>query len=376
VTTSTEQMEPTAALNVLAKASSPAASSPPSNAPVPTSSAALPAVRLSSRQKVAVLLAQLGTQRAAPVLKEMTDDEAIGLTKEILGLPPLSNETVVEVLAEFIERIGRTNLVSQGGLELAREFLKERLGQTRAQEIIDQIEGQQATSPLSGLLRIDPQQALAILGEQQPQVVAVLLAYLPPDEAARLLSELDPAFRVRVAKRIARLTRVDPTAIRQATALLERKLRTSQSSSATTLTGGTTAMAEILNHSDRSIEQQVLQEIEGEDQELAEQIRAKLFTFDDVMKLDDKALQQIFRKLDASTLALAIKGPQLSPEVGTKFRRNLSERVNAMIDEEIEVMGAVRNSQINAAQAAIVRVARQLDAEGIIVIAQDGEVIE
>jgi flagellar motor switch protein FliG len=293
----------------------------------------------------------------------------------MVGLPPLSNETVVEVLAEFMDRISRTNLVSQGGLELAREFLKERLGQTRAQEIIDQIEGQQATSPLSGLLRVDPQQALAFLGEQQPQVVAVLLAYLPPDEAARLLSDLDPAFRVKVAKRIAKLTRVDPTAIRQATALLERKLRNSQSSGATTLTGGTTAMAEILNHSDRSIEQQVLTEIEGEDQDLAEQIRAKLFTFDDVVKLDDKALQQIFRKVDAPTLALAIKGPQLSSEAVAKVRGNLSERVIAMIDEEMEVMGAVRGSQINAAQAAVVRAARQLDAEGVIVIAPDGEVV-
>jgi flagellar motor switch protein FliG len=366
VTTSTEQLEPIAAVNVLARVGSPMSVAPPAQA----------ASRLSSRQKVAVLLAQLGTQRAAPVLKEMTDEEAIGFTKEMVGLPPLSNETVAEVLAEFMDRISRTNLVSQGGLELAREFLKERLGQTRAQEIIDQIEGQQATSPLSGLLRVDPQQALAFLGEQQPQVVAVLLAYLPPDEAARLLSDLDPGFRVKVAKRIAKLTRVDPTAIRQATALLERKLRNSQSSGATTLTGGTTAMAEILNHSDRSIEQQVLTEIEGEDQDLAEQIRAKLFTFDDVVQLDDKALQQIFRKVDAPTLALAIKGPQLSPEAVAKVRSNLSERVIAMIDEEMEVMGAVRSSQINAAQAAVVRAARQLDAEGIIVIAPDGEVVE
>jgi flagellar motor switch protein FliG len=362
----TDQMESTAIVNVPAKAGPVAPASPP----VPQA-----AIRLSSRQKVAVLLAQLGTQRAAPVLKEMTDEEAIGFTKEMIGLPPLSNEAVIDVLGEFVERIGRTNLVSQGGLDLAREFLQERLGQTRAQEIIDQIEGQQATSPLSGLLRVDPQQALAFLGEQQPQVVAVLLAYLPPDDAAKLLSELDPAFRVKVAKRIARLTRVDPTAIRQATALLEGKLRNSQASGPTTLTGGTTAMAEILNHSDRSIEQQVLSEIEGDDQDLAEQIRAKLFTFDDVVKLEDKALQQIFRKMDAPTLALAMKGPQLSAEALAKIRGNLSERVITMIDEEIEVMGAVRNSQINAAQAAIVRTARQLDAEGIIVISPDEEML-
>jgi flagellar motor switch protein FliG len=359
MTTSTEQLVPADPGAAVAKVSTGA---------VPRTSSSL-----SNRQKVAVLLAQLGTQKAAPILKEMTDEEAITLTTEMIALPQLSTETVVEVVAEFLDRISHSDLVSQGGLEMARQLLNDRLGQTRAQEIIDQIEGQQSSGPLSGLLRVDPQQALAVLGEQQPQVVAVLLAYLPPEDAASLLSELDPTFRVKVAKRIAKLTRVDPTAIRQATALLEGKLRNSRASGATTLTGGATAMAEILNHSDRSVEQQILAELEGDDHELAEQIRSKLFTFDDVVTLEDKALQQIFRKVDASTLALALKGPQLSPDVLTRIRRNLSERVTTMIDEEMEVMGAVRSTQINAAQALIVRTARQLDAEGIIIIARDGE---
>jgi flagellar motor switch protein FliG len=366
VTTSMDQMEPTAVVPAVGKSAEGTA---------PRSSEIASATHLSNRQKVAALLAQLGALKAAPILKEMTDEEAISLTTEMVGLPPLSTETVVEVLAEFMDRVSRSDLVSQGGLEMAREFLQERLGQTRAQEVLDQIEGQQFSGPLAGLLRVDPQQALAVLGEQQPQVVAVLLAYLPPEDAASLLSELDPTFRVKVSKRIAKLTRVDPAAIRQATALLEGKLRNSQSRGTTTLTGGTTAMAEILNHSDREVEQQILGELEGDDQELAEQIRAKLFTFDDVVKLDDKVLQQIFRKIDPPTLALAMKGPQLTPESLSRMRGNLSERVLTMIDEEMEVMGGVRGSQINAAQASIVRIARQLDAEGIIVIARDGEVV-
>jgi len=333
------------------------------------------AAQLTSRQKIAVLLAHLGTQKAAPVLKEMSDDEAIGFTKEMVGLPPLSSAMITEVLAEFMERVSRSELMGQGGLEMARAFLQERLGQTRAQEVMDQIEGQRAASPISGLLRIDPQQALAVLGGQQPQVVAVLLAYLPPGEAANLLSVLDPAFRVKVAKRIAQLTRVDPVAIRQATSLFAEKLRGAQVGGSTTMAGGTATMAEILNHSDRSIEQQVLKELEEEDSALVEQIRAKLFTFDDVIKLEDKSLQQIFRKLDAPTLALAMKEPRLSPEILAKIRSNLSERVTAMVDEELEAMGTVRGSQINAAQATIVRTARQLDAEGIIVIAREDEVV-
>lgn len=332
-------------------------------------------MKLSNRQKVAVLLAQLGAQRAAPLLKEMSDDEAISLTREIISLPKLSTASVNEVLAEFMDRVSQSSLIGQGGLDIAREFLQERLGQSRAREIMEQIEGQHAASPLSGLLRVDPQQALAILGAQQPQVVAVVLAYLPPEDAASLMGALDPAFRVKVAKRIAQLNRVDPAAIRKATSLLVGKLRSSQGSGSTTAAGGTTTMAEILNHSDRSIEQQVLSGIEEDDQDLAERIRAKLFTFDDVVKLDDKALQQIFRKADPPTLALAMKEPHISSEALEKIRRNLSERVIAMVEEELEVMGSVRSSQINAAQSAIVAIARQLDAEGIIIIARDEDVI-
>lgn len=334
-----------------------------------------PQANLNNRQKVAVLLAHLGAHRAAPVLKEMSDSEAISFTKEMVGLPLISSTAIIDVLAEFMDRVSRPELAGKGGLKMAKEFLSERLGQARAQEIMDQMEGQHATGPLSGLLRVDPQQALAVLGAQQPQVVAVLLAYLPPEDAASLLSALEPAFRVKVAKRIAQLTRVDPVAVRQATTLLVGKLRNSEGSGPTTLAGGTAVMAEILNHSDRSIEQQVLNELERDDQALAEQIRSKLFTFDDVLQLDEKSLQHIFRRLDTPTIALALREPSLTPESVAKIRANLSERVNTMVDEEIEVAGTVRAAQINAAQAQVVRTARQLDADGVIVIARDNEVV-
>lgn len=332
-------------------------------------------IPLTNRQKVAVLLAHFGAQRVGPVLKEMSDEEAISLSKEIVSLPAVNNETVVDVLAEFMERCSQPDFAGHGGLSLARAFLEDRLGQTRAQEIMDQIEGQQATGPLSGMLRVDPQQALAVLGAQQPQVVAVLLAYLAPEDAAGLLSALEPGFRAKVAKKIAQLNRVDPVAVRHATSLLVGKLRNADAAGSTTVAGGSSVMAEILNHSDRSIEQQVLSEIELEDQALAEQIRAKLFTFDDVLKLEDKSLQHIFRRVDAQTLALAMREPSLSAEAIAKIRANVSERVSTMIEEEREVMGQVRATQINAAQASIVRVARKLDAEGVIVIARENEIV-
>lgn len=330
---------------------------------------------LTNSQKVAVLLAHLGAQRVAPLLKEMSDDDAIAFSKEIISLPPVSNEAVVEIIAEFMERFSAPDIGGQGGLSLAREYLQERLGHARAQEILDQIEGQQATGPLSGLLRVDPQQALAVLGAQQPQVVAVLLAYLSPEDAAGLLSALEPGFRAQVAKKIAQLNRVDPAAVRHATALLVGKLRNADAGGSTTVAGGSSVIAEILNHSDRAIEQHVLSEIEKDDTALAEQIRAKLFTFDDVLRLDDKSLQHIFRQVDASTLALAMREPSLSPEAIERIHSNVSERVKVMIEEERDVMGVVRAAQINGAQTTIVRTARRLDAEGLIVIARENETV-
>lgn len=330
--------------------------------------------QLSNRQKAAVVLAYLGPQKASPLLKEVPEAEAIALVSEIASLPKLDSDTIKAVMEEFLWQLSKT-AGGESGLEIARKLLEERLGPTRAQEIIEQMEGQKAASPLAKMMLNDPHQAISLLSEQQPQVVAVILAYLPAGDAASLLSQLDPVFRLKVAKRIAQLTRVDPAAIRQATNLLVNKLRKTGAGSATTNTGGTAAIAEILNHADRNLQEKILEDISKEDQELAEQIRAKLFTFDDLMKLEERALQQIFRKADPQTLALALKTPNLNQETVIKIRQNLSERVVGMVDEELEVMGSVRTSQIGAAHASLIAMARQLDQEGIITIQGEDEVL-
>ena len=225
------------------------------------------------------------------------------------------------------------------------------------------------------LAHADPRQVVAILAEQQPQTVAVLLAHMRPEDAARIMAELPGEFRIKVARRIAQLDRVDPAAVRQTTALIEAKLRSLHTVGALTVAGGASAIAEILNHSDRQTERQILGELESQDSELAEQIRANLFTFDDVVALDARSLQQILRRVPASTLAAALKGAQLDGAAMAHIRGNLTERGAQTLDEELEVLGAIRTSQVDAAQAEIVRTARELDAEGVIVIARNDEVV-
>jgi flagellar motor switch protein FliG len=334
-----------------------------------------PAIVLTNRQKVAVVLAQLGPRKATPILKEMSDPDAIAFTTEVANLPSLDSETVVGVLGELVTRIHESTLVNQGGITLARQFLQERLGQARADEVLDELENKSTVGPLAVLAHADPRQVVAILAEQQPQTVAVLLAHMRPEDAARIMAELPAEFRIKVARRIAQLDRVDPAAVRQTTALIEAKLRSLHTVGALTVAGGASAIADILSHSDRQTERQILGELESQDSELAEQIRANLFTFDDVIALEARSLQQILRRVPASTLAAALKGTQLDGEAMAHIRGNLTERGAQTLDEELEVLGAIRSSQVDAAQADIVRTARDLDAEGVIVIARNDEVV-
>src|ERR1700727_843629 len=327
-----------------------------------------PAIVLSNRQKVAVVLAQLGPKKANPILREMSDPDAIAFTTEVANLPSLDSDTVVGVLAELVTRIHESTLVNQGGITLARQFLQERLGQARADEVLDELETKSTVGPLAVLAHADPRQVVAILAEQQPQTVAVLLAHMRPEDSARIMAELPGEFRIKVARRIAQLERVDPAAVRQTTALIEAKLRSLHTVGALTVAGGASAIADILSHSDRQTQRQILGELESQDSELAEQIRANLFTFDDVVALDARSLQQILRRVPSSTLAAALKGAQLDGDAMAHIRSNLTERGAQTLDEEIEVLGAVRASQVDAARADIVRTARELDAEGVIVM--------
>jgi flagellar motor switch protein FliG len=329
---------------------------------------------LTNRQKVAVVLAQLGPKKATPILNELSDPDTIAFTTELANLPSLDTATVVGVLGEFVARIQESSLVNQGGITLARQFLQERLGQVRADEVLEQMDTGHA-GPLAALANADPRQVVAVLSEQQPQTVAVLLAHMRPEDAARIMVELPGELRTKVARRSAQLDRVDPAAVRQTTTLIEAKLRSLDTVGALTVAGGASAIAEILNHSDRQTERQILGELEHEDSALVEQIRANLFTFDDVVALEARSLQQILRRVPSATLAAALKGAQLDPDTMANIRNNLTERGAQTLDEEFEVLGTIRASQVDAAQAEVVRTARELDAEGVIVIPRNDEVV-
>jgi flagellar motor switch protein FliG len=329
-------------------------------------------VALSGPQKAALVIAQLDEEHAQRVLKSLTEIEVIDLIAEMASLPTLEPPVVRTVLSEFLEQAAVLFQVKQGGVDVARKLLEDRLGRARAEEIISELEMGGQVHPLAFLNKIDPLQVASFLADEHPQTIAVVLAHLSSDDAARVLAEMEEQLRVDVARRIATLGRIPPEAVSQVAEVLERKLANLiRSGVVTTEIGGISSIVSILNHSERSTEKQILSELEETDPELAEQIRNELFVFDDITNLDDRTLQRVLRNVVAKDLAVALKG--VSDQVREKFLHNMSERAQEDLTEEMEILGPIRVSQVESAQQAVVRVVRELESAGEIVLVRGDE---
>jgi flagellar motor switch protein FliG len=260
--------------------------------------------------------------------------------------------------------------VGQGGVDVARKLLRERLGNSKTEEILDQFIGVTYSHPLSFLHRIDPQQIASFIGDEHPQLIALVLSHLPPDSAAQVIASLEETTRPDVARRIATMDRISPEVVQQVAEFLEQKLAAVLRAGASggNEMGGLSSIVAILNQTERASEQQILSELEQSDPELAERIRNEMFVFDDVASLDDRTLQQILRNVVPKDLAVALK--TVTETVREKFLRNVSERAAQDVLEEIELLGPTRVSQVESAQGTIVKTVRELEASGEIVLAR------
>ena len=323
---------------------------------------------LTGPQKAATVLAQMGTQRAAQVLKAMSETEVVMLMTEMAQLPQLDADVVAQVVSEFVNGVTGMVAVSQGGIDAAKRLLRERLGAARADEIIDQFVSSGEGGPLLFLHRVEAVQLAAFLAEEHPQTAAVVLVHLPSDYAAEVLAHLDGRMRVDVAERIATMGRIAPEVVADLAAVLERKFATALQSGAQARlsSGGVPALVAILSNADRASEKQILSELEAIDPETAEKVRNQLFVFDDVVALDDRSLQRVLRNVVPKDLAIALKG--VEEPVREKFLRNLSERAAQDLVEEIEILGPTRLSAVEAAQMQLVKIVREMEEAGEIVL--------
>jgi len=326
--------------------------------------------KVSGRRKAAVLLVSLGSELAAEVYKHMSDEEIEMVTVEVATIGALDAGTVQEVVEEFYHTALAQQYLSQGGINLAREILERAVGPSKAMEIIGRLQGALQVTPFDFLKRVDPSHLMNFIQHEHPQTIALILAHLDYSAAAIIMGALPPELQSEVSMRIATMDRTSPEIISEVERVLERKIATVLSQEFTAA-GGIEALAELLNRCDRSTEKTILETLEEESQEIADEVKKLMFVFEDIIMLDDRSIQQVLKEIDQKELALALKGA--SDEVKEKMFGNMSKRAADMIKEDMEFMGPVRLKNVEEAQQRIVAVVRRLEEAGEIVISRGGE---
>jgi len=325
---------------------------------------------MTGREKAAVLLVSLGAEASAEVFKHLRQEEIDELTLEIAGIGHITPERRSAVVEEFYETAVAQEYIAEGGLEYARTVLERALGADRASEVMGRLSTSIQVSPFEFLRRTDAAQILNVIANEHPQTVALILAYLPPETAAQVVSALPEELQAEVAMRIALMDRTAPEVIREIERVLERKLSAVINQDFTTA-GGLRALVDLLNQVDRATERTILEALDDQNPELADEVRRMMFLFEDIVLLDDRSIQQVLREVDAKELGVALKGT--SDEVKDKIFRNMSERAAAIVREDLEFMGPVRVKQVEEAQQKIVAVIRRLEEAGQVVIVRGGE---
>ncbi|MBO4439772.1 MAG: flagellar motor switch protein FliG [Spirochaetaceae bacterium] len=325
---------------------------------------------LTGKQKAAIFLVSLGSEISAEIFKHLREDEIETLTFEIARLESVEADFKDAVLEEFQELMQAQNFITSGGIDYARELLEKSLGSQKAIDIINRLTSSLQVRPFDFIRRTDPAHLLNFIQQEHPQTVALILAYLEPNKASYILQNIPEELQSDVARRIATMDRTSPDVLREVERVLEKKL-SSLSSEDYTAAGGVESIVEILNLVDRSSEKTIIESLEEEDPDLAEEIKKRMFVFEDIVMLDDRAIQKVMREVDTQELAKALKA--VDTEVQDKIFRNMSKRAAAMLKEDMEFMGPVRLKDVEESQQKIVSTIRRLEDSGEIVIARSGE---
>ena len=320
-------------------------------------------------QKAAILLIALGPEKSASIFKHLKEDEIEELTLEIANTRSVSPQTKESVLNEFYQVCLAQQYIAEGGIGYAKELLDKALGSDKAQEVITKLTASLQVRPFEFVRKTDPSQVLNFIQDEHPQTIAMILSYLSPARSAMILGALTPEKQADVAKRIAKMDRTSPDVIKEVERVLERKL-SSLINQDYTIVGGVDAIVGILNTVDRGTEKHIMESLEIEEPELADEIRKKMFVFEDILLLDDRAIQRVLRDVDNNDLAVALKGA--NEEVQNVIFKNLSKRLAAMIREDMEFMGPVRMKDVEEAQQKIVGIIRKLEDSAEIVISRGG----
>jgi len=327
--------------------------------------------KLSGVQKAAILFITLGPEVSSGILKKLPEAEIQKITYEIANITSVTSEQREGILNEFLQINKAREYIIEGGMDYARELLSKALGPHRANEILEKVsEATQQYRPFSIARKADAHQLLNVITYEHPQTIALILCYLQPEKAAQVMAELPEGTQSEVAYRIATMSTTSPMVIKEIEKVLESKLSSVVRTEMTTL-GGVETLVDILNQVDRTTERNITESLEREDAELADRVKSSMFVFEDIITLDDVAIQRILREVEAKELALALKG--CSEEVAEVIYKNQSKRAAASLKEDMEFLGPVRLMDVEKAQQGIVAIIRRLDEAGEIIISRGGE---
>ena len=324
---------------------------------------------MTGKEKAAILLISLGPEYSAQIFKHLNDEEIEELTLEIANMRKVAPLEKEKILDEFYEVCIAQEYISEGGINYAKDVLEKALGSQKAMDIINKLTASLQVKPFDFARKADPSQLLNFIQNEHPQTISLILSYLPSSQSAQILSALPQAKQSEVAKRIATMDRTSPEIIKEVEVVLERKLSSLVSQDYTSA-GGIQSIVDILNSVDRGTEKNIMDTLEVQDAELAEEIRKRMFVFEDIITLDSTSIQRFIREIDNKELAVALKGA--TEDVSNCIYSNMSKRMAEMIREDMEYMGPVRLRDVEEAQQKIVNIIRKLEEAGEIIIARGG----
>jgi flagellar motor switch protein FliG len=323
--------------------------------------------KMKGIEKAAALLVAIGEERAGEIFRLLGDPEVEALSLEIAKAPKVPTSVCREVINEAVETVLAEEYIAEGGVDYARSVLQRSLGGSRADEIIGRLAATIERRPFEFMRRTPPEQIHVFLRNESPQTIALVVANLHTALAAQVLSLLPAEEQADVARRVAVMAETRPEVVSHVESVMRQKLSNVVAAEYATA-GGVKSLADILNHSDRTTERNVLDELAVKDAPLAEEVRLLLFTFEDVVKLDDRSIQMVLKEVDQKDLAIALRG--VSEDVRSRIFSNMSERGAELLKEEIEFQPPQRRRIIEESQGRIVGVVRRLEEAGAIVISR------
>jgi len=325
---------------------------------------------LKGIEKIAVLLLTLGPDLSASLMKRFAEAEIEKISLELSNTASVSGETISNVTEEFLLLCEARQYMLSGGLDYAKEVLEKSVGPQKAAIMVKKLKEMTLAKPFGFARKADPRQLVNIIGQEHPQTIALILSYIDATQSAVVLSALSPELQADIARRIAVMERTSPEVLREVEKVLDQRL-SAVFTHDFTQAGGIASIVDILNLVDRATEKHILEELERQDTELTEEIRKRMFVFEDIVALTDRAIQRVIREVDSKDLALALKG--VNDEVTARIFKNVSQRGAEMLKEDLSYMGPVRLREVEEAQQRIVAIIRRLDESGEILIARGGE---